>query len=139
MAYNYLDVFRLENGKKETLPFNPINRAMGAISYRPLHNWFVVDGNVHWFDRQKLPSTLNANGEAGPGSSKPYAVYTVQVTVKWKKTELYGGVENIFDFRQRQPIAGWQQPFGPNFDTGSVWGPTRGREFYIGLRWKPEA
>ena len=26
-------------------------------------------------------------------------------------------------------------PFGPYFDISSVWGPTRGRELYMGVRW----
>ena len=44
------------------------------------------------------------------------------------------GCENIFDFRQLQPIISWQNPFSPYFDTSSVWGPTRGREVYAGIR-----
>jgi hypothetical protein len=50
--------------------------------------------------------------------------------------EIYTGCENIFDFRQLQPIVSWQNPFSPYFDTSSVWGPTRGREFYLGIRFK---
>ena len=45
-------------------------------------------------------------------------------------------VENIFDFRQKQPIISWQKPFGPYFDTSSVCGPTRGREIYVGIRFR---
>ena len=138
MAYNYLEVYRVENGVKKVLPFNPENRVMAALSYRPLNDWFYVDVNAHWFDRQRLPTTRNANGETGAAFSKPYTVYNLQLTGKWKTFELYGGVENLFDFRQKQPIASWQNPFGPNFDTGSVWGPTRGREWYLGLRWRWE-
>jgi hypothetical protein len=29
-----------------------------------------------------------------------------------------------------------QDPFSPYFDTSFVWGPTRGREIYLGLRFK---
>jgi hypothetical protein len=49
--------------------------------------------------------------------------------------EIYAGCENVFEFRQLQPIS-WQNPFSPYFDTSSVWGPTRGREIYLGIRFK---
>lgn len=138
VAYNYLEVYRMENGAKNVLPFNPTNRFMTALSYRPENDRWYFDANMHWFDQQQLPATLGANSEKGPSFSKPYAVYNAQVTWKWKQFEVYGGVENIFDFRQKRPIAGWQDPFGKGFDTSTVWGPTRGRELYLGLRWKLE-
>ena len=138
LAYNYLEVYRMENGAKNVLPFNPTNRVMTALSYRPENDRWYFDANLHWFDQQRLPATITANSEAGPTYSKPYAVLNGQITHKWKQFELYGGVENIFDFRQKQPIAGWQNPFGKGFDTSTIWGPTRGREMYLGLRWKLE-
>ena len=44
--------------------------------------------------------------------------------------------ENILDYRQLKPIVSWQNPFSPYFDTSFNWGPTRGREFYLGFRYK---
>lgn len=138
MAYNYLEVYRIENGNKNVLPFNPTNRIMTALSYRPQSNHWYIDANVHWFDRQRLPATLADNAETGPAFSDPYTVVNGQITYKWKQWEVYGGVENIFDFRQLKPITGWQNPFGKAFDTSTVWGPTRGRELYVGFRWRLE-
>ena len=60
----------------------------------------------------------------------------MQLTKRWKKLELYGGVENITNFRQVFPILGSEDPFGSFFDSSFIWGPTRGREFYIGFRYK---
>jgi len=60
----------------------------------------------------------------------------MQFTYKFKNLDVYTGCENLFDFRQHQPIVSWQIPFGKYFDTSSVWGPTRGREMYIGFRFK---
>ncbi|MFM9021080.1 MAG: hypothetical protein ACKOOA_07140 [Sediminibacterium sp.] len=70
--------------------------------------------------------------------SQPFTLVNAQFTYNFKTTELYGGCENIFDFRQRQPIISWQYPFSPFFDTSSVWGPTRGRELYVVVRFKIE-
>jgi len=49
---------------------------------------------------------------------------------------VYFGWENIHDFRQERPIISWQNPFSSYFDTSNVWGPTKGREFYVGVRYK---
>lgn len=139
MAYNYVEVYRMENGTKNIIPFNPTNRVMMALSYRPPSKPFYVDIIAHWFDRQRLPATLpGPDGLVNPDYSKPYGLLNGQFTWKAGSFDFYGGCENIFDFRQKQPIVGWQNPFGKSFDTATVWGPTRGREFYIGFRWKWE-
>jgi outer membrane receptor for ferrienterochelin and colicins len=136
-AYNFLDVFRIQNGSKTLLPFNAKNRVMAAVSYRPKNEKWYFDLNAHWYDKQRLPSTaLNPIEYQYPDFSKRYTIVSGQVTYKIKQFEIYGGCENIFDFRQRQPIISWQNPFGQYFDTSSVWGPTRGRETYLGVRWR---
>ena len=136
LCYNFLEVYRVENEKREWLPFNPMHRVVAALSWRPLSDNFYADFNFHAYDKQRLPATLSSSGNLNGAWSDPYAIFNGQLTWKHKTLEIYGGVENIFDFRQLRPIAGWENPFGPNFDTGSVWGPTRGRELYLGFRWK---
>lgn len=137
VGYNYLDVYRIEASKKVNLPFNPKHRVLGTLSFKPLNKKFNIDINAHWFGEQRLPYTkLNPEDFQRPDFSKPYTIYNAQVTYNLKKWEIYGGCENIFNFRQSQPIISWQNPFSPYFDTSSVWGPTRGREFYIGFRYR---
>lgn len=137
LAYNYLDVYREINGLKYLLPFNPKNRVMAAISYRPKNDKWYWDMNAHWYDRQRLPNTDSNPAEYQYADySKPYFLINAQITRKWKKLDVYAGSENIFDFRQERPILSWQDPFSKYFDTSSVWGPTRGREVYLGFRFK---
>lgn len=62
-------------------------------------------------------------------------IANAQFSYKFEKFEIYTGSENIFDFRQERPVLSWQNPFGPYFDTSFVWSPTRGREFYVGVRY----
>lgn len=135
-AYNYLDVYRMENSQKVTLPFNPKNRAMAAVSYRTANNRWQADANVHWFDEMRLPNT-ESNPEAyrRPLYSTPYTTLNVQGTFRWKTLDIYAGCENLFGYVQPNPIIGADNPFGPYFDISSVWGPTRGRELYLGIRW----
>jgi outer membrane receptor protein involved in Fe transport len=95
--------------------------------------------NIHWYGQQRLPDTRsNPVAFQRPDFSQPFTLVNAQFTYNFKIIELYGGCENIFDFRQRQPIISWQNPFSPFFDTSSVWGPTRGRELYVGVRFKIE-
>lgn len=135
-AYNYLDVYRRENKAKVNLPFNPRNRAMAAISYRTKNNQWQADANAHWFDKMRLPNTQNSPAEyRRPYYSVPYTTLNVQLTYRIKKLELYGGCENVASYRQPNPIISAENPFGKYFDLSSVWGPTRGREFYFGIRY----
>ncbi len=137
ITYNYLDVYRIINNTKTLLPFNPTHRVTGTLSFKPLNKKWHFDMNVHWYGEQRLAETTSNPIEYQmPETSKPYTVINAQFTKSWKKLDLYVGCENIFDFRQKQPILSWQNPFGPYFDTSSVWGPTRGREIYLGLRFK---
>ena len=125
------------NNEKYLLPFNPKNRLMTAISIRPKKSKFLFDMNIHWYDKQRLPSTsANPTEYQSSTFSKAYTLVNFQLTYKAKRMEWYAGCENVFDFRQLKPIISWQFPFGKYFDTSSVWGPTRGREIYIGWRWK---
>jgi hypothetical protein len=91
---------------------------------------------MHWYGDQRLPNTQRNPVEfQRPDFSDNYAVFNAQFTYNFNAFEVYAGCENIFNFRQERPIVGWQDPFGPYFDTSSVWGPTRGRELYIGVRY----
>ena len=92
---------------------------------------------MHWYGEQRLPDTKSNPAEfQRPDFSEPYTVVSAQLTYTFGAFEVYGGCENIFDFRQLQPIISWQDPFSPYFDTSSVWGPTRGREIYLGIRYR---
>lgn len=137
-AYNYLDVYRIVNDKKVLLPFNSKHRIMAAVSLKSNNKKWQGDVNVHWLGKQRLPNT-DKNPEAfrQPDFSKAYTTVNIQLTKRWKKVELYGGVENVFDFRQLSPIVNSKNPFDPYFDTSFNWGPTRGREIFMGVRYLP--
>ena len=136
-GYNYLDVYQRKGGSKQLLPFNPMHKVILTFGYKPLTSKFHIDMNVHWYGEQRLPVTTSNPVEfQRSGFSKPYTIVNTQFTYKFNKFEVYAGCENIFDFRQLQPIVSWQNPFSPYFDTSFVWGPTRGREIYAGVRFK---
>jgi hypothetical protein len=53
-----------------------------------------------------------------------------------EKFEVYLGVENLTNTKQKNPIVGSESPFGPRFDTTFVYGPIFGSMYYTGLRFK---
>lgn len=137
VGYNFLDVFSRDNGEKKILPFNPKHKVLTSFSFKPRSNRFSFDINMHWFGEQRLPNTSsNPVAYQRPGFSEPYTLFNMQFTYNFKKFEIYTGCENIFNYRQNEPIISWQNPFSPYFDTSSAWGPTRGRELYVGVRFR---
>ena len=134
-AYNFLDVYRPTVEGKVYLPFNARHRVVGAFSYEPKNKAWHADVNLHWMGPQRLPDTKSLpEALRQPEFSRAFSVTNVQFTKVWKKLDVYAGCENLFDFRQIRPIINWQNPFGEYFDTAFAWGPTRGRELYVGLR-----
>ncbi|MBV6438471.1 MAG: TonB-dependent receptor [Haliscomenobacteraceae bacterium CHB4] len=138
-AYNFLDVFRHQDGRKVSLPFNPRHKILGVATFRTPGERWQFDANLHWYGRQRLPDTSrNPENLRRPDHSKAYSVVGAQVRRALRRFDVFAGCENVFDFRQLQPILGWEQPFARGFDPSFAWGPTRGREFYIGFNFKLE-
>lgn len=137
LGYGYLDVYRMIGGERFELPFNPRHKLLAVWSYKPRSERFHLDVNFHWYGQQRLPDTgSNPELYQRPEFSESFTMVNAQFTLNTGMFEWYLGCENIFDFRQMRPIVGWQDPFGPYFDTSSVWGPVRGREFYVGFRFR---
>ncbi len=135
VAYNFLDVFRVNEGVKKLLPFNARHKFLAVASIHSKTPLWQFDMNLHWYGQQRLPDSDALPQEyQQPAFSKPFTTLSVQYTHSFKQFEIFAGCENIFDFRQLRPIVGYQNPFGAYFDTSFAWGPTRGREIYLGVR-----
>ncbi len=137
LAYNYLDVFHIENGHKHRLPFNSKHHILSTLSYKPIEGNWHFDCNLHWFGKKKLINTSqNPEPFRRNNTSEPYSTFGAQFTKKLNNMDLYIGAENLFNFKQENPIISWEDPFGEYFNIANVWGPTKGREVYIGLRYR---
>jgi outer membrane receptor for ferrienterochelin and colicin len=137
LAYKYIDLYYFENGNRKEQPYNPKHRIVGGLSLNTDNNEWIFNTTFQWFGEQHLPSTeLYPDEYKRPENSDTYFLVNAQLTKNFKFIELYAGVENLFDFTQENPIISPEDPFGPYFDTSFIWGTTRGREFYIGFRFK---
>jgi outer membrane receptor for ferrienterochelin and colicin len=136
VAYNYLDVYREIDDQKVQLPFNARDRFLAVLSLHSPQPGWQVDFNWHYYGVQRLPENNDLSLDTPlPVESSPFSLLSIQYTQNFKNFELFAGCENVFDFRQKQPIISWQNPFSKSFDTSYAWGPTRGREFYVGIRY----
>lgn len=136
-SYNYLNVYRMVEGVKHALPFVPKHKLLFNASYATKNDKWQFDATYKWFSSQRLPHTHDYPSEyRQPHFSDAYSRVDFQLTKRWPQFEIYGGIENILDFRQEFPIVAYDDPYGPYFDTEFNWGPTKGREFYLGLRYR---
>ncbi len=139
LAYNYLDVFRMEHGHKHQFPFYSKHHALTTFSYQPADKDWHFDTRLHWFGKKKILNTsdyIDPHEAHTNPKSDPYTTISGQITKEFNDFEIYFGCENILNFRQENPIINPENPFSYDFDIANTWGPTKGREFYIGFRHK---
>ena len=139
LAYNYLDVFRMEHGHKHQFPFYSKHHALTTFSYQPADKDWHFDTRLHWFGKKKILNTsdyIDPHEAHTNPKSDPYTTISGQITKEFNDFEIYFGCENILNFRQENPIINPENPFSYDFDIANTWGPTKGREFYIGFRYK---
>lgn len=142
VAYRFLDVQQKLAGVWMQRALNAQHRALVNIAYSteqevPDDPRTTYDLTVQWFGAKRIPSTTtNPAGTQGRSSSPAFAMVNAQVArTLFAGLELYVGVENLFDFRQDDPIIDAASPSSPFFDASLIWGPLGGRMVYAGIRW----
>lgn len=105
-----------------------------TASYQtPLKKWqFDLTGQFNGGGRMPTP---DANNPLWEERFDPFTIVNGQITKFFRNFSLYLGAENLFDFRQENPIVDAANPRSENFDATMVWGPVHGRKIYVGLRY----
>ncbi len=141
IAYRYLDVKQKLDGAWLERPLTAQNRALATISYETERNQpddpqTSFDVTMQWFGKKRIPATLlNPDSLRALAYSPGFLTMNIQVTRTFiKGIDVYIGIENLFDFRQTNPILDSANPQGPFFDASLIWGPLTGRMVYAGLR-----
>jgi len=136
LAYKFIDLYYFKNGERLEQPFNSKHRILSGLTYTAPENSWIINLYVQWFGKQVLPSTAKYPIQyQRPDESDAYAMMNIQFTKNFKYFETYVGVENVLNYTQINPIISADNPFDKNFETSYVWGPTRGRDFYVGFRY----
>jgi len=160
LAFRYNDVkqttFNSQAGEYQLREKVLQNRFKGLIttSYRtPKQGWQLdvtaqFNGPGRLYDGFQIPEGNNQYYEKdGVVYHKWYPQLMAQVTKYFKHNiSIYFGVDNMTDFVQQNPILGAVVPEGQqgagmtdahaqNFDATTIWAPTTGWGFNLGLRW----
>ena len=142
MAYKYYDIKTDYASGKLSKPLTPNHRFFANISYETMpveviKQW-KFDLTYNFIGDQRLPDTSsNPIQYQLEEYSNSYSLLNTQVTkVFSRKFEMYVGVENLTNFKQKNPILASDNPFSANFDSTIIYGSIFGRMFYSGLRFK---
>ncbi|MEM7372315.1 MAG: TonB-dependent receptor [Bacteroidota bacterium] len=141
----------LEDGQSSTHPiqFAPDFSSTGTLNYE----WKRAKLNLAWSftltGPMELPKVydLDATGQMmdhpRPTRSESWMRHNLQLSRDFSDLgiSLYGGVENLFDYRQPiSPLVGINDPsaspgFSDFFDTVYTYAPLTGRNVYLGVQW----
>jgi len=138
VAYRFNDVKSNYNNKLQNKPLVAKHRAFVNLAYETNNKW-KFDLTMSWQGEKRLPDTSSNPDEYKAVEYSPnYWTTNVQVSKGWEipNLEVYMGVENLFDFKQENPIISANNPKSQYFDASMIWGPVFGRNIYAGLRYK---
>lgn len=143
LAYRYLDVKQKINGEFLERAFSAKNRLLVNFAYQTEKEneddpQMMYDITLQWFDKKRIPSTsANPLGLQTNDYSPQFAIVNLQVTrTFYYGFDLYLGIENLFNFKQKDLIIDPANPYGEHFDASLIWGPVNGTMIYAGLRYK---
>lgn len=134
IAYKRDDVKSTYDGKLLSKPLIPSDKLLFTLSMATNNGHWRFDLTQDWEGRKRLQTDAGTDNRENR-YSPDYFVSYLQVTKVFRKFELYAGSENLFDYRQKNPIIDAANPFSPSFDATNVWGPIEGRRIYAGLRY----
>ena len=143
VAYKWQDseITYIEEGIRKQI-FTPDSRFFVNLSYvsslATYKGHWRISATTHFTGSQRIPDTeSNPAAFQLPSESPGYWLVNGQITrVFNKQFEVYAGVENITNYKQEPVILDPENPYGPYFDSGLIWGPIFGREWYVGFRYK---
>lgn len=116
-------------------PYISNSRAILNLAYATWYDKWKFDFTTQYFGERRLPNTsINPQEFQRADFTPAFVLFNSQVTKKFKYWEMYLGAENMFGYKQNNPIIDPQNPFGNIFDASMIWGPIFGGRFYTGIR-----
>ncbi len=133
-AYRLNDAKTTYDGDLLQKPLVNKHKVFLNLAYTLSEDW-LFDFTVDFNGGGRLPNTSSNPAEYRLSDEYPaYALLHGQATKNFGDFSLYLGVENIGDFKQKEPILAYQNPFGEYFDSSIIWAPIVGRIVYAGMR-----
>ena len=135
-AYRYNLVKATYGGKLMWKPLQSRYKGLLTLSYKtPLGLWqFDATAALNGGGRMPEAYTLASGERSWAGSYKAYGQLSGQVTRYFRHFSLYIGGENLTNYKQKNPIIGYQNPWANGFEPTMVYGPVEGAMAYVGIR-----
>lgn len=135
VAAKYQRVRATYSGREKQVPLVPDWRGLVTVGYETANRKWQADITTQLTGYSRIPSTSsNLPKNRRAFYSDPYFMVNAQITRRFKRIDLYTGVENILNYKQPQAIISAESPFHPEFDASLLWAPVNGRVIYGGLR-----
>ena len=135
-TYRRSNVKSTYGGVLNEKPLTNKYKGLVTASYAPgLGKWqFDVTLQLNGGGRMPTPYATADGFPSWPARYKGYEQLSAQITRFFRFWSIYVGGENITNFKQKIPVIGADDPWGPNFDSTLIWGPVHGTIGYIGIR-----
>jgi outer membrane receptor for ferrienterochelin and colicins len=136
-AYRLNDTKTTINGELIAKPLVSKHKALLALHYSTRYERWNFSFTTQYHGVSRLPDTQeNPEVYRLPEASPDYFILHTQITRKFKRMEFYVGVENLTNYKQKDPILAADDPFGEYFDSSIIYAPILGRQFNFGFRLK---
>lgn len=135
LAYRYTDAKTTFDNNLLEAPLVYKHRGLINFAWLLEESGWVFDATMQFYGPSRLPDlSNNPAAHYSDPYSPAYILLLGQITKKFKSIDLYVGSENITNYTQHNPVIGYEDPFGPDFDASVVYAPVMNRKFYAGLR-----
>jgi outer membrane receptor for ferrienterochelin and colicin len=141
LAYRVNDVKQTIGGNLLEKPLMSRYKGLVTLNYSTKLKKWMFDYTVQFNGGGRIPRANEDWMNLADMSSdflefSPYTIMNAQITKFFRYWNIYMGAENLTNFKQKHPIEGADDPFGPDFDATNVWGPVAGIRIYAGIRVK---
>lgn len=135
-AYRYNLVKATYNGQLMWKPLQSRYKGLLTASYKtPLGLWqFDATVALNGGGRMPEPYTLASGNLSWDRNYKAYGQLNAQITRNFRHFSVYIGGENLTNFKQKNPIVGYQNPWDNGFEPTMIYGPIQGAMGYVGIR-----
>lgn len=134
VAYRYNDVKTdyVEGLRRKAL--TPEHRAFVNAGVGFGKGW-LWDATLSWHGSTRLPDTDRSPERYRREEYSPdFFLMNTQISRTFSPgTRIYLGAENLFNYRQSDPIVSVDNTFNDYFDSSMIWGPVMGRNVYVGF------
>ncbi len=139
LAYRINDVKQTIGGVLDDKPLTSNYKGLINLNYTTNLKKWMFDYTVQFNGGGRIPRYAQQmmDNPYAPDDFYNFAPFTImnaQITKYFRYWNIYIGSENLTNFKQKNPVEGADDPYGPQFDATNVWGPVIGRKIYVGIR-----